>query len=200
MRVQARQGGGGRIFLYILHTPENYFFMSVTFLKGQCHEIFDFRFFSWISFQAPEYLFEKSHRQVHHLCSWKWWQMEKIINKKVLIILFGHLWIVPIIWHRCHWHRWQIYCWFHWYCSSNSPLESLTGGVVDTRGKFFTRCSCHWCHWHRWQICHWCHWYRWCNLTCEYLHKFSTKFEMTGLGGRWFVTKTWQCSCCLLNQ
>ena len=26
-------------------------------LKGQCHEIFDFRFFSWISFpQAPEYL------------------------------------------------------------------------------------------------------------------------------------------------
>ncbi len=30
--------------------------LSRDVLKGQCHEIFDFRFFSWISFyQAPEY-------------------------------------------------------------------------------------------------------------------------------------------------
>ncbi len=49
-------------------------------LKGQCHEIFDFWFFSWISFpQAPEYtirdvsnFFENSRRysqlKVHHRC------------------------------------------------------------------------------------------------------------------------------------
>jgi hypothetical protein len=49
-------------------------------LKGQCHEIFDFRFSSWISFpQAPEYsiravsnFFENSRRylqpKVHNRC------------------------------------------------------------------------------------------------------------------------------------
>ncbi len=30
-------------------------FVNVVSLKGQCHEIFDFRFFTWISFpQAPD--------------------------------------------------------------------------------------------------------------------------------------------------
>ncbi len=56
-------------------------------LKGQCHEIFDFWFFSWISFpQAPKYtitaisnFFENSWRysrlKVHHRCHWRRWQM-----------------------------------------------------------------------------------------------------------------------------
>ncbi len=45
---------------------------------GQCHEIFDFWFCSWISFcQASDT-----------------WQMEKIFKQKILIILFGHLWVV----------------------------------------------------------------------------------------------------------
>ncbi len=83
----------------------------------------------------------------------KW---EKSSIWKVLIILFGHLWVVesryrynfsfkftlmcmqpdvvPFICHRCCWHRRQICC---RYC------------------------------WHRWQICQW-----WCTLTCEYLRKF----------------------------
>ncbi len=63
-------------------------------LKGQCHVIFDFWFFSWINFhQAPEYtimaisnFFENSWRylrlKVHHRCPWRQWQMEKIINQK----------------------------------------------------------------------------------------------------------------------
>ncbi len=63
-------------------------------LKGQCHEIFDFWFFSWISFpQAPEYtiravsnFFKNSRRysqlKVHHRCCWHRWQMEKIFNEK----------------------------------------------------------------------------------------------------------------------
>ena len=63
-------------------------------LKGQCHEIFDFCFFSWISFpQAPEYtnravsnFFENSRRysqlKVHHRCRWHRWQMAKIFKLK----------------------------------------------------------------------------------------------------------------------
>jgi hypothetical protein len=37
------------------------------------------------------------------------------------------------------------------------------------------------------QICHRCRWHRWCTLTCEYLRKFSKKFEMilTLLSGAW---------------
>ncbi len=61
-------------------------------LKGQCHEIFDFRFFSWISFpQAFEYtiravsnFFENSRRysqlKVDHRCRWNRWQMKKNFN------------------------------------------------------------------------------------------------------------------------
>jgi hypothetical protein len=59
-------------------------------LKGQCHEIFDFWFFSSISFpQAYEYtstaisnFFESLRRysrlEVHHRCQRHRWQMEKI--------------------------------------------------------------------------------------------------------------------------
>jgi hypothetical protein len=63
-------------------------------LKGQCREIFNCWFFSWISFpQAPEYtiravsnFFEHSLRylqhKVHHQCHWHQWQKEKIFNHK----------------------------------------------------------------------------------------------------------------------
>ncbi len=80
-------------------------------LKGQCHEIFCFRFFSWITFpQAPENdirviskYFENSRRysqvKVHHRCQRHRWQ----------------------ICHRCQWHRWQI-----------------AAGINDTGGKFAT--------------------------------------------------------------
>ncbi len=72
-----------------------------TLLKGQCHEIFEFWFFSWISFpQAPEYtiwavsnFFKNSWRysqlKVHHRCRWHRWQIEKIF-KNIKVILFGH--------------------------------------------------------------------------------------------------------------
>ncbi len=84
-------------------------------LKGQCHEIFDFWFISWISFpQAPECtitailnFFENSLRyfqlKVHHRCCWHRRQMEKMNGKwKILIILFGHLWVVELIYiYKC---------------------------------------------------------------------------------------------------
>ncbi len=63
-------------------------------LKGQCHEIFRFWFFSSISFPpAPEYpirtvsiFFENSRRysqlKVDHRCRWHRWQMRKTFNQK----------------------------------------------------------------------------------------------------------------------
>ncbi len=63
-------------------------------LKGQCHEIFDFWFFSWISFpQSPEYtmravsnFFKNSRRYSQlnfcHRCQRHRWQMQKIFNHK----------------------------------------------------------------------------------------------------------------------
>jgi hypothetical protein len=58
-------------------------------LKIQCHETFDFWFFTWISFpQVPEYTIrtvsnfsENLQRylqlKVHHRCRWHQWQMQK---------------------------------------------------------------------------------------------------------------------------
>ncbi len=63
-------------------------------LKGQCHEIFDFCFFSWISFPlAPEYTMKVvsnffkytwrfSQLKVCHRCQRHRWQMQKIFNRK----------------------------------------------------------------------------------------------------------------------
>jgi hypothetical protein len=114
-------------------------------LKGQCHEIFDFWFFSWISFpQAPEYtmrvvsnFFENSRRysqlKVHHRCGWHWWQIEKSSIIKVLIILFRHLWEVELTYT-------YIFA-FKFTLRSQQPdiaqlVAKFATGVVDTGGNF----------------------------------------------------------------
>jgi hypothetical protein len=68
--------------------------LTVVYLKGQCHEIFCFWFFSWISFpQASDYtirvvsnFFENSRRysqlKVCHRCQRHRWQMEKTFKQK----------------------------------------------------------------------------------------------------------------------
>ncbi len=78
----------------------------------------------------------------------KW---KKSSSRKILIILFGHLWVVEltytyifafkftirclqpdivlIICHRCRWHRWQICCRCRWY------RWQFATGVVDPCGK-----------------------------------------------------------------
>ncbi len=101
-------------------------------LKGQCHEIFCFRFFSWITFpQVPDNniriisnFFKNSRRysqvKVHHRCQRHRWQ----------------------ICHQCQWHRWQI--------TAGINDGKFATGINDTGGKF-----CHQfplCCWHRWQI------------------------------------------------
>jgi hypothetical protein len=70
------------------------FLFVVNDLKGQCHEIFRFWFFSSISFPpAIEYpirtvsnFFKNSRRysqlKVDHRCRWHQWQMKKIFHQK----------------------------------------------------------------------------------------------------------------------
>ncbi len=81
-------------------------------LKGQCHEIFCFWFFSWITFpQAPDNIiwivsnfFENSRRysqvKVHHRCQRHRWQIAAGINDTGG--KFFHQFLL------CCWHRWQI--------------------------------------------------------------------------------------------
>ncbi len=115
-------------------------------LKGQCHEIFRFWFFS-ISFPpAPEYpirtvsnFFENSWRysrlKVDHRCRWHRWQMRKIFNQKNFNNFVG----TPL----------------------DSRVLELTH-VYIFAFKFTLRYLqpdinpfvCHRCRWHRWQICH----------------------------------------------
>ncbi len=94
-------------------------------LKGQCHEIFCFRFFSWITFpQAPDNnnriisnFFKNSRRysqvKVHHRCQRHRWQ----------------------ICHRCQWHRWQISAGINVTGGKFATGINDTTGVVDTGGK-----------------------------------------------------------------
>ncbi len=82
------------IWTHLLELYNSYVLVKTGHLKGQCLEIFDFWFFSWISFpQAPEYtiravsiFFENSRRysqlKVHHGCQRHRWQIEKIFNQK----------------------------------------------------------------------------------------------------------------------
>ncbi len=109
------------------------------YLKEQYHEIFDFRFFSWINFPpAPEYpirtvsnYFENSWRysqlKVHHWCCWHWWQIKKIFYQK---IFFLHLWVVD----------------------STYRLILFFKLTLSCQQFYSVPIICHWCCWHRQQI------------------------------------------------
>ncbi len=100
-----------------------------TSLKGQCHEIFCVRFFSWITFpHAPEnnfrfisIFFENSRRysqvKVHHLCQW---------------------------------HRWQNWCRYQRPVSTTPVSTTLVANCHQHQQ--YRRQICHCCCWHRWQI------------------------------------------------
>ncbi len=117
-------------------------------LKGQCHEIFDFWFFSWISFfQAPEYtnrvvlnFFEHSRRysqlKVHHRCRWHRWQMAKIFRlKKVNYLVWTPLGSRVNIYIN-FWIQVQFKMPAAWYCTHYLPPVSLTPvATVDTGGN-----------------------------------------------------------------
>jgi hypothetical protein len=71
--------------------PRRRLYRDVVVLKGgQCHQIFDFWFFSWISFpQAPEHtiraisnFFKNSRRFLKLNVCHRRWQMQKMFNHK----------------------------------------------------------------------------------------------------------------------
>jgi hypothetical protein len=51
----------------------------------------------------------------------------------------------------------------------------FAGGIIDTGGKFATCINN--TRENGGKICHWVRLYLWCTLICEYLRKFSKKFE-----------------------
>ncbi len=152
---------------------------NIISLKGQCHDIFDFWFFSWISFpQAYEYtstafsiFFENSRRysrlKVHHRCQRHWWQMEKIFKQKnfnnfVWAPLGSRVTIFKTFCLQVHFKVSAA-----WYCShylppvsttpaANLPPASLIPVAICHRRRWHRRQICRWYRWHRWQICHRC--------------------------------------------
>ncbi len=89
-------------------------------LKGQCHEIFEFWFFSWLSFpQAPEYTLPLGPFRI-----------------------FSAAWYWSHFCHQCQWRRRQICRRYHWHracCKIATGINntSETGskfanGVIDT--------------------------------------------------------------------
>ncbi len=167
-------------------------------LKGQCHEIFRFWFFSWTSFpQASAYtirtvsnFFENSRRysqlRVCHRCQRHRWQMEKTFKQKNFnnfvwtplgsTVELTYIYIFAFKF-TLRWLQPDIVA-----IVANLPPVSLTPvanlpPVSTTLAKIGGK-ICHRCRrWFRWQICHRCRWYRWCTLTREYLGEFSKKFE-----------------------
>ncbi len=114
-------------------------------LKGQCHEIFCFRFFSWITFpQAPDNniriisnFFENSRRyshvKVHH-----WYQRHRRqILPPVPLVLLTPVANLPTV---------------STIPAENLPPVSMTPLANWHRYQRHRRQICHRCHWHRWQI------------------------------------------------
>ncbi len=149
-------------------------------LKGQCHEIFCFWFFSWISFpQASDYtirvvsnFFENSRRypqlKVCHRCQRHRWQMEKTCKQKNFI---NFVWIplgsrVNIYINFCLQVHFKVSA--AWYCCQYLPPVSTTpvaetggkfaAGIVNTGGKFATGINN--ASKNGVKICHRCRWYR----------------------------------------
>ncbi len=160
-------------------------------LKGQCHEIFCFCFFSWISFpQASDYniravsnFFENSRRysqlKVCHRCQRHQWQMAKTFKQKNFN---NFVWTplgsrVNIYINFCLQVHLKLsaawYCWHYLWQFATGVVDTggkFAAGIVDTGGKFATGINnasenggkiCHRCRWYWWQICHRRRWYRW---------------------------------------
>ncbi len=142
-------------------------------LKWQCHEIFCFWFFSWISFpQASDYtiravsnFFENSRRysqlKVCHRCRWHWWQMEKTFKQKYFNIF---VWTplgsrVNIYINFCLQVHFKVSG--AWYCCHYLPPVSLTPVANLPRVSLIPVTICHRRRWHRWQICCLYRWHRW---------------------------------------
>ncbi len=128
--------------------------LGSSLLKGQCHKIFCFRFFSWITFpQAPD-------------------NNDRIISNffRKFTVIFASQGA------NCHWyqqHRRQICHWYQWHrrqilppvplvlltpVANLPPVSTIPAPVSTTpvanchRYQRHWRQICHRCNWHQWQI------------------------------------------------
>ncbi len=141
-------------------------------LKGQCHEIFCFWFFSWISFpQASDYtlravsnFFENSRRysqlKVCHRCQRHRWQMEKTFKQKNFN---NFVWTplgsrVNIYINFCLQVHFKVSA--AWYCCHYLPPVSTTPVANLPPASLIPVAICHRHCWHRWQICRRYRWHR----------------------------------------
>ena len=125
-------------------------------LKGQCHEIFCFWFFSWISFpQASDYTiravssFFENLRRYSQLKVDHWYQRHQWKTMRS-ISGWGYLKVNMKA-------KINIYV--------NSTIQRCPNKIIKIflSEDFF--------------ICHRCQRHQWSTLSCEYLRKFSKKFE-----------------------
>ncbi len=149
-------------------------------LKGQCHEIFDFWFFSWISFpQASEYtstaisnFFENSRRYSRLKVQPRdRWQMEKIFKQKNFN---NFVWAplgsrVNIYIHFCLQVHFKVSA--AWYCSNYLPPVSTTLAANLPPMSLIPVAICHCRRWHRRQIWRRYRWHRWQNCHQCQQHK-----------------------------
>jgi hypothetical protein len=160
------------------------------YLKGQCHEIFDYWFFhESVSHKplsiplGPFRIFSKIRGDIRSSrCTTGVVDVEKIFKLKIFNYFVWTPDIVPIICHPCHRYQWQFatsvvdtggkFLLVSLTPVANLPpvsttlaklVEKFAAGVVDTGDKFATSVN------------------RWCTLTCEYLCKFSKTFETKNL-------------------
>ncbi len=152
------------------HGNFRYFELCSICLKGQCHEIFCFWFFSWISFpQASVYTI----RVVSNFCE----------NSRI----YSQLKVC----HRCQRHRWQMEKTFKQKNFNNFVWTPL-GRRVKININFCLQV--HWClqpdivaiicrryRWHRWQICH-----RYYRLKLNNASKIDVKICRRS---RWYLQK-----------
>jgi hypothetical protein len=99
------------IFLDI-EKPRTVPFLIDISLKGQCHEIFDFKLSTWISFpQAPDYTIRAVSNFLQKFVeifaaqgappvSLTMVANENSFNQKMFIISFGHLWVVELAYRK----------------------------------------------------------------------------------------------------
>ncbi len=172
-------------------------------LKGQCHEIFCFWFFSSSVSPQPQSIpsgpfriFSKIRRDILSSrlttsvvdTGGKW---KKSLIRKILIILLGHLWIVELTYMYIFAFKFTLrylqpdinpivchWCQRHWWQFANGVVDTsgkFAASIVDTGGNFATDINN--TSETGGKICRRCRWYRWSTLSCEYLREFSKKFE-----------------------
>ncbi len=181
---------GSKISVNMLFLSSLLYFWS-TDLKGQCHEIFCFRFFHESPSPKPLIITLGSFRIFSKIRGGKWhrWQIATGIVANLPPVT-----LTPV---ANNWSNIRLQ-------TPESELESknLYMFPLLPKGDQIKLLKCFWLK--NFSICHQCRWHRWQTLSCEYLREFSKKIETvlmeySGAGGKLIHEKnqkqkiSWHC-------